>query len=153
MVQKERTPKLSRGNAGLLEQVSRSVQNLCFRDGLHPVQWSALRYFSRGGLKARTVSGLANYQGTTLAPASRTISALTRKGYLLSRVDPRDRRSRRIDLTNEGLAILEKDPLIDLEKMIESLPEEEQAEMAALLERLLMLLFQQAGKNDEQTDV
>ncbi len=142
MVQDKRPPKLSRGNAGLLEQVSRSVHNLCFRDGLHPVQWSALRYFARGGLKARTVSGLANYQGTTLAPASRTISALKKKGLLAAHVDIRDRRSRRIDLTSEGLAYLERDPLKDLENLIESFPEKEQEDMAALLEHLLLALYQ-----------
>jgi DNA-binding MarR family transcriptional regulator len=128
------------GIAALLEQVSRIVQAMCFADGMHPVQWSALRYFSKAGANARTVSGLANYQGTTLPPASRTVAALVKKGYLEAIVDPRDRRSRRIDLTDEGSALIGRDPIHALEQAIADLPAERRQALTDSLEAILAQL-------------
>lgn len=128
------------GIAALLEQVSRIVQAMCFADGMHPVQWSALRYFSKAGANARTVSGLANYQGTTLPPASRTVAALVKKGYLEAVVDPRDRRSRRIDLTDEGRSLISRDPIHALEQAIADLPAERRQVLTDSLEAILAQL-------------
>lgn len=133
-------PSETAGIAALLEQVSRIVQAMCFADGMHPVQWSALRYFSKAGANARTVSGLANYQGTTLPPASRTVAALVKKGYLEAIVDPRDRRSRRIDLTDEGRALIGRDPIHALEQAIADLPAERRQALTDSLEAILAQL-------------
>ncbi len=133
-------PTETAGIAALLEQVSRIVQAMCFADGMHPVQWSALRYFSKAGANARTVSGLANYQGTTLPPASRTVAALVKKGFLEAVVDPRDRRSRRIDLTESGRTLIARDPIHALEQAIADLPAERRQALTDSLETILAQL-------------
>jgi len=127
----------ARGIAHLLEQVGRALGALCLAHDLHPVQWSALRYFARAGRQARTVSGLANYQGTTLAPASRTVASLVRRGYLSVETDPVDRRRRTHDLTDTGRDALSKDPISVVEESLGRLTPNEQDNMTRGLETVL----------------
>lgn len=131
----------ARGIAHLLEQVGRALGALCLAHDLHPVQWSALRYFARAGKQARTVSGLATYQGTTLAPASRTIASLVRRGYLMAETDPGDRRRRTHDLTDHGRDVLSEDPIIVVEDSLSRLTVNERDVMTRGLEAVLGALL------------
>jgi len=135
--------------AGLIENVARIIQIRAHVHGIHPVQWSALRYFSRAGEKARTVNGLARYQGTTVAPASRTIMALINKSYLKATVDPQDRRSKIIKLTPQGRRILKRDPLQEIEAAMARLKVKDQAALSKLLEKVLFSLQESADPEEE----
>lgn len=135
------------GVAALLEQVSRVVQAHCFADGMHPVQWSALRYFSKASAPARTVSALANYQGTTLPPASRTVAALVNKGFLTMTIDPADRRSRKIDLTDAGRVLVSQDPILGLMNAIGALSVDDRKVLISALEGILIRLNGKAPGN------
>src|ERR1700749_2283933 len=59
-------PKLStRGLARLIEQVGKAAYNLGYTPGLNPAQWAALRYFDEATHERQTVTGFAQFQGTT----------------------------------------------------------------------------------------
>lgn len=105
-------PKLStRGLARLIEQVGKAAYNLGFTPGLNPAQWAGLRYFDEATTERRTVTGFAQFQGTTKGTASQTVAALVRKGYLRRVGDKQDRRVHRLVLTDESQVLLRADPL------------------------------------------
>jgi DNA-binding MarR family transcriptional regulator len=107
-----------------LERISRSVHAICFADGLHPVQWSALRYFAAVEPSRRTVSGLARHLGVTQPPASRTVSTLVQRGCLATEADAADRRSKIVSLTPLGAATLRADPLARIRAVLEEMGRE-----------------------------
>ena len=143
-------PDMPKNLAALVENVARIIQIRAHVHGVHPVQWSALRYFSRAGVKARTVNGLARYQGTTATPASRTIKALINKSYLEAKVDPTDRRSKIIEITPQGRKILKRDPLQEIEAALARLETKDQTALSVLLEKVLFSLQKSGGPEEQQ---
>ena len=133
----ERARAALRGLAGLFDQLSRAVSGNAVAAGLHPVQWSALRYLASVGPRARTVSGLAKFQGTTLGPTSRTVGAIKRKGYIVALPASDDRRSHRLDLTASGRRKLKQDPLKNLEEVLNTLPDTSRQILVECLETIL----------------
>ena len=135
-------PKLStRGLARLIEQVGKAAYNLGFTPGLNPAQWAALRYFDEATLERRTVTGFAQFQGTTKGTASQTVAALVRKGYLKRMGDKQDRRAHRLVLTDESQTLLRGDPLQQLSNALESLQQEERWALAVSMEKVLHQLI------------
>ena len=135
-------PKLStRGLARLIEQVGKAAYNLGFTPGLNPAQWAALRYFDEATLERRTVTGFAQFQGTTKGTASQTVAALVRKGYLQRVGDKQDRRVHRLILTEESQTLLRGDPLSALSTALESLSQEERWALAVSMEKVLRQLI------------
>lgn len=138
------------GIASLVEQTARHVTGLCWAEDLQAAQWSALRYFAAAGARARSVVGLAKYQGINPGTASRTIGALERKGLVAVGVDPNDRRSRIVTLTATGRELLERDPLMAVERAVAAMPPDAQNALAAglreLLERLIAAPEDGAGR-------
>ena len=135
-------PKLSvRGLARLIEQVGKAAYNLGYTPGLNPAQWAALRYFDEATLERRTVTGFAQFQGTTKGTASQTVAALVRKGYLRRVGDKQDRRVHRLVITDEGQNLLRIDPLQDLGKALEALEQEERWALAVSMEKVLRQLI------------
>ena len=135
-------PKLSvRGLARLIEQVGKAAYNLGYTPGLNPAQWAALRYFDEATLERRTVTGFAQFQGTTKGTASQTVAALVRKGYLRRVSDKQDRRVHRLMITDEGQNLLRVDPLQELSKALESLEQEERWALAVSMEKVLRQLI------------
>ena len=135
-------PKLSvRGLARLIEQVGKAAYNLGYTPGLNPAQWAALRYFDEATLERRTVTGFAQFQGTTKGTASQTVAALVRKGYLRRVGDKQDRRVHRLVITEEGQNLLRIDPLQDLRKALEALEQEERWALAVSMEKVLRQLI------------
>ncbi len=112
-------------SALLLEQLIRLVYPERGPQDMHPGQWAALRYLSRTNAEASTVAGLARYLGVTLGPASRAVSALTRKGLIKGQRDPKDGRSVRLSMTEPGIALIRLDPLQRLGVLISGLPSEQ----------------------------
>lgn len=123
--------------ACLMDQAVRALRNLCFASDLHPVQWAALRFLAAAEPSHRTLKALALHHGTTPAPVSRTIAVLIRKGYLRATVDPRDRRSRRLDVTEAGAAQLARDPLLRLQAVLQDSSPEERRALRRVLERAI----------------
>ena len=135
-------PKLSvRGLARLIEQVGKAAYNLGYTPGLNPAQWAALRYFDEATVERRTVTGFAQFQGTTKGTASQTVAALVRKGYLRRVGDKQDRRVHRLVITEEGQNLLKVDPLQDLSKALETLSQDERWGLAVSIEKVLRQLI------------
>ena len=135
-------PKLSvRGLARLVEQVGKAAYNLGYTPGLNPAQWAALRYFDEATVERRTVTGFAQFQGTTKGTASQTVAALVRKGYLRRVGDRQDRRVHRLVITDEGQNLLKVDPLQDLSKALETLSQDERWALAVSIEKVLRQLI------------
>jgi len=97
--------------ANLLDRLGRAVHNLQYSDGLNPAQWEALRFLNRANRYTRKPSALADYLGTTKGTISQTVKALEEKGLIERSVEEKDRRIVRLDLTQNGRQMLEKDPL------------------------------------------
>lgn len=134
--------------AALLEQLVRQVQNLCFTKELAPVQWSALRYFSKAGLAARTVSGLAAYSGVNVSSASRTIRLLSTKGLVTTKTHSADSRVRVVSLTPAGRELLGRDPLAALATALAALDDTDQVMLRDLLEKVLFELYPKPFNSD-----
>jgi DNA-binding MarR family transcriptional regulator len=135
-------PKLSvRGLARLIEQVGKAAYNLGFTPGLNPAQWAALRYFDEATVERRTVTGFAQFQGTTKGTASQTVAALVRKGYLRRVGDKQDRRVHRLVITEEGQNLLKVDPLQDLSRALDTLTQDERWALAVSIEKVLRQLI------------
>ncbi|MGB0684303.1 MAG: MarR family winged helix-turn-helix transcriptional regulator [Magnetovibrionaceae bacterium] len=126
------------GLARLIDQISRNTFNNAFHRNLNPAQWQCLRYFERAGHRGRTVSEFAMAQGTTKGTASRTVSALIGKGYLVKETNPRDARSNLVRLTSDGAELLKDDPLDRLAEVLERLESDQQEALAESLSRVLV---------------
>jgi len=89
-----------------LETLLRRYIRENYRQGMHPAQWSALRYFKLAPPEARSLTGFARAHHTTMGTASTTVSTLVGKGYL-------QKQSFRgqVNLTKEGEKLLRDDPL------------------------------------------
>lgn len=135
------------GIASLIEQTARHVTGLCWAEDLQAAQWSALRYFAMAGTKARNVVGLAKFQGINPGTASRTIGGLARKDFITVSIDPRDRRSRIISLTQKGNDLLARDPLHVVEEAVAAMPTSQREGLANGLRALLDHLHGVAGVN------
>ena len=131
----------------LLEQTVRQIYPERSPQAMHPGQWAALRYLARANHEASTVAGLARYLGVTLAPASRAISALTRKGFVKGEPDTRDRRIVRLSLTPEGRELIAQDPILRLAEIIGELPGDKQADLTLTLEHIFDRLGQKKGQH------
>lgn len=132
--------------AATLEQICRIVQGLCRMDELHPAQWSALRYLAKSDKAARTTNLLAAHQGTNPGTASRTISALMRKGLVTSTVSRTDRRIRTISLTQAGRAMLLQDPLQRVALGLQHLPRDLRLQLPEILAELHRVLSEQVRR-------
>jgi DNA-binding MarR family transcriptional regulator len=90
----------------LLESVMRRYLQRNYHRGMHPAQWSALRYFKLAATDKRSLSDFARAHRTTMGTASTTVSTLVGKGYLVKRGFRGP-----IELTPEGEDVLKDDPL------------------------------------------
>ncbi|MFP5512670.1 MAG: MarR family winged helix-turn-helix transcriptional regulator [Alphaproteobacteria bacterium] len=132
----------------LLDQVSRLVYGIGFANGLFPAQWVALRYFHDSPEPARTLTALARFQRIHLAPVSRTVSTMVDKGLLARRPHPGFKRGWLFDLTDEGRAMLDHDPLRQsLGPPIAGLAEDERAMLGRVMKRIIAHM--QAGPEAE----
>ena len=122
--------------ARLFEQTARAIYDSRGPRAVHPGQWAVLRYLARASKQGRTIGGVATYLGVTHAPASRAVASLARKNYVTVKSDTEDRRVRRIELTPQGKALLDHDPVHRLTAAIEGLSRDKQKDLAAVLETL-----------------
>jgi len=121
----------------LMTQFVRAYLNNAYSDKLRPTQWEVLRFLSEAPEDERTVSGVARHQRTTLGTASITITALERRGLLRR---GKRRRAQPLSLTEEGWAMLARDPISRLEDALGELGEDERAVLRRALEKGLSVL-------------
>lgn len=107
--------------AALLDQIGRRADAAAWATGLHPAQWSALRYFSRAGAEARTVAAFAAFVGASLGTSWQTVKALIGKGYVTSNKMPGRGKVLRIDLTQKGRQRIADDPLAEIGRAVAQL--------------------------------
>lgn len=111
--------------AGLVEHACRVIHASQFSEGLNPAQWTALRYFARMQPRDRTIASLARFQGLSIAPVARSAQVLVDKGLCTRTDNPHNPRSDQFKLTEEGKAMLERDPRRRLIELLEMLPDEQ----------------------------
>lgn len=126
-----------RSTAEVLSYVSHKIYLSGFANGLKPAQWVALRYFSAINPTASTVTDFARQIGCTKGTASRTVNHLIRRGLLRKRDNPADKRSHFLEITDQGQANLERDPIQLLESDLHKLSEEDRVTLQNVLVRLL----------------
>lgn len=132
----------------LLDRIHRMTRGLQYAHGLNPAQWDALRYVARANKYSRTPGALAQFLGTTKGTASQTINALEKKGLLTRVADPEDKRVRRIVLTDDGDALLARDPLNCLDLAVQRLEPEITEAIAAGLGQVSLELQERCGGSD-----
>src|SRR5271165_5518540 len=110
--------------AELIDRLARLTRELQFVHGLNPAQWEALRFLARANRYSRSPGALAEFLGTTKGTASQTLIALENKGYIARARSDTDRRAMRLELTPEGEALLQQDPILTIEHAASRLTEE-----------------------------
>jgi DNA-binding MarR family transcriptional regulator len=90
--------------------------------------------------EGQSVSELAERTATDQSSVSVVVARLVRRRLVARRIDPRDRRCRRLSLTARGRTVARRAPPAaqqDLVRAIEELPRPEQAALAELLGRIV----------------
>jgi DNA-binding MarR family transcriptional regulator len=132
----------------LIDRVGRVTRGLQFVNGLSPAQWEALRYTSRANRYSTSPTALAKFLGTTKGTISQTLISLEKKGYLQRLRDERDRRSIRLEVTPAGWRLLERDPLLEIDKAVACLPAHEKEALFDGLSRMLRDVQRKLGGNE-----
>lgn len=140
------TPAPEQTLAELVEQLGHCACSEAFKSGLNPAQWAALRYFERANRFSRTVSGFAEYHGTTRGTASQTIRALVHKGFLRRLPAKHDQRSFRLDLTERAGQILASDPIGEFVSAAGALPPGQCSALARGLRTILDQVLEQRAR-------
>ena len=123
----------------LLESVMRRYLQRNYHRGMHPAQWSALRYFKLAASDKRSLSDFAKAHRTTMGTASTTVSTLVGKGYLVKRGFRGP-----IELTEAGEQVLSDDPLDEVVGSFARLDDEG----AAWAERVLLDLAERLADEE-----
>jgi DNA-binding MarR family transcriptional regulator len=131
--------------ATLIDRLGRITHALQFSTGLNPAQWEALRYLARANRYSASPSALAQYLGTTKGTVSQTLISLETKGYVNRVRGEPDGRSVRLELTDQGRAVLAHDPLRMVEEAGLSLPEGQRTAAMTALESLIQGLCTREG--------
>lgn len=125
--------------AELMELAARMLHSRGFAENLFPAQWMALRYFAKARPELRTASELARFQNLANGPVSRTVRTLVQKELLRKAVVQPKGRAELLELTEQGEAILARDPSQALREVIAGLPDAEQEALAHALEAILRM--------------
>lgn len=136
---------VARRIAQLVDRLTRLSRDLQFCEGLNPAQWEALRFLARANRYSRSPSALASFLGTTRGTASQTLIALENRGLVTRRRGSGDGRTRALDLTPEGEALLRRDPILAVEDAAKDLPQEIEIALVRGLSRLTHELGSRAG--------
>jgi DNA-binding MarR family transcriptional regulator len=129
--------------AELLVHMGRAARSEDSESGLTAAQWTCLRFFARANSSARTPSSFASFQATTRGTASQIVKSLQCKGLIVGARSDRDRRSVSFELTEDGQAMLARDPLRDLIDVIDGLTPRERDSFLKTLSRLASTLAMQ----------
>ncbi|MFO1080286.1 MAG: MarR family winged helix-turn-helix transcriptional regulator [Reyranellaceae bacterium] len=125
--------------ARLFELASRQTHARAHAESLYPAQWAALRYFRDASGHHATTAGLARYQGLALGAVARTVRTLVTRGLLQKTGLAGRGRAELVELTAAGAASLQRDPLLPIAAMLQTVPAEAQAVLAETLEKIVGL--------------
>ena len=123
--------------ASLIERIGRLLSSDAHAGGLLPVQWEVLRYLGRANRFSRTPAALTAYLGLTKGTVSQTLRVLEGKGLVHKGVDPRDRRCKRLSLSQPARRLLLEDPLAETVAATRHLSEPQRETLAGALESIL----------------
>lgn len=123
--------------AALVERMGRLLITEGHAEGLLPVHWETLRYLYEANQFSRNLAGLTDYLGSTKGTVSQTLKGLEHKGLIEKEIDVKDRRTKRLALTQEGRQLLKQDPLRSWGDDIETLPKREQEALERSLSTIL----------------
>lgn len=124
----------------LFELAARSLHSAGYAGGLYPAQWTALRYLAAAAPADRTSAKLARFQQMAVGPVTRTVRTLIAKGLVVEAGPAGHHRSKRLDLTADGIALLGEDPLIAVDAELASLPQRDARILGATLGRIISQL-------------
>jgi DNA-binding MarR family transcriptional regulator len=129
-----------------LERLARLIRSAGHAEGLVPAQWEALRYLSRANRFSNAPIIVAQYLGATKGTISQTIRALVKHGLVASAARSGDARSVSLLLTEQGAALLSKDPLRQLEADMEALGDKTKRRLGKALN---ILMAEEAGRQEQ----
>ena len=95
----------------LIERLGRLTRGAQHAEGLKPAQWEALRFLSRANKASRNPGALADFLSSTRGTVSQTLITLEKKGLIIRSINPGDGRGKNLELTDEGRATVNRDPL------------------------------------------
>jgi len=145
MAKAEKEPNAERG-LEQLERLARLIRSAGHAEGLVPAQWEALRYLSRANRFSNAPIVVAQYLGATKGTISQTIRALVKHGLVASGARSGDARSVSLLLTEQGRALLAKDPLRQLEADMENLGDKTKRRLGKALD---VLVTAEAGRQEQ----
>ncbi len=105
--------------------------------GLNPAQWAALRFFAHAEEQRCTASEFARFHRTKKATAGHTVAALVRKAYLRRSPSVEDRRVTYLRVTEEGRALLKRDPMAPIIETIGALSDHDREVLEDFMARIL----------------
>ncbi|HET9902936.1 MAG TPA: MarR family transcriptional regulator [Xanthobacteraceae bacterium] len=123
--------------AHLIDRLERLARSGVGVGALNSAQWEALRYLSRANRFSRSPAAVAAYLGSTRGTVSQTLIALEQKGFVARRPSARDKRFVDLDLTAQGVAAVQNDPLRALAEAIEQASGDGGQGLAAALRAVL----------------
>ncbi|MCU0831246.1 MAG: MarR family transcriptional regulator [Rhizobiaceae bacterium] len=124
----------------LFELSARSLHSAGHSHGLYPAQWSALRYLASADPGACTSSALARFQQLAVGPVTRTVRTLIEKGLVRKAGMGLHHRSDRLELTEQGVSLLEQDPLRAIDAVLRGLGDEDAKLLAGALGRIMLAM-------------
>jgi DNA-binding MarR family transcriptional regulator len=127
----------------LIERLGRIARSAQHAEGMKPAQWESLRFLARANKYSRTPGALADFLSSTRGTVSQTLIALEKKGLIKRKIDHGDARVKQLELTTQGLAIVERDPLHVLEDAVASVGDD--PGLAENLEGVLRGIIRQHG--------
>ena len=130
--------KIEIAAALLMEQLVRGAYSGKRSSAIQPLQWSILRYLSEVSIDASDITSICNYVGVTIAPASRAVSTLERRGLVTKGKHPLSRRSVSVAITDQGRAALQEDPILKIAERISLLSQKERASLVESLRQLIL---------------
>ncbi len=137
---------VSRNISELVDRVGRIVHGMQFASGLNPAQWEALRFLGRANSFSRSPGALAEYLGSTKGTVSQTLIALESKGYVARIRSESDRRSVKLELTDDGFDLIRQDPLAMIETAVEGLAPADRDVFARSMNSLIKSLQRDRGR-------
>lgn len=120
-----------------LDRLGRLTRAVQYAECLNPAQWEALRFLGQANRYSRTPGALASFLGCTKGTVSQTLSTLEEKGYVTRVRSEADRRCVDLVLTDAGQALMQQDPLRELEATVGRLEESALERINAMLRDLL----------------
>ncbi|WP_421981859.1 MarR family transcriptional regulator [Roseibium sp.] len=100
------------------------------------LQWSILRCLARATPEQKTPTWIARFVGLTLAPVTRALDSLNRRGLIVRTKSASDGRQTTVSLTGSGRQILDLDPLKSLAALISRLPEDQKNQFKQTLQTI-----------------